>query len=170
VAGRIVGFSEKEGVVGLSKLRSELKAAEPGMEKEVTAGLKVMADRIAGKARDDIRSPNTLRHGPSGLHDIANSIMGKASGANASVVAGGVRAPTFFGEEFGGRAGLSATHTFTGRKRSAAGIASFNRTRTHQFPPYLGKQGHFLYPTVRREADNVVDQFGELLDTLFPPQ
>jgi hypothetical protein len=72
------------------------------------------------------------------------SIRPQASGREARVVAGS-KAPEFYGQEFGGGA----------------------RPRTRQFPPHRGREGHFLWPTVRRRLTTAFDEWNAIFDDTF---
>jgi hypothetical protein len=61
------------------------------------------------------------------------------------VTAGGARVPAFYGQEFGGGA----------------------RQRTRQFPPHRGREGYFLWPTVRRRLKTAGRDWADLFDEIF---
>lgn len=82
--------------------------------------------------------------GPSVSTRAKRSIRPQASGREARVVAG-LRVPEFYGQEFGGGA----------------------RPRTRQFPPHRGREGYFLWPTVRRRLATAFDEWNALFDELF---
>lgn len=141
VRDRSVGIS----VDGLKELQAALKSASPELAKRLQQANKRIAERVATRAQSRIRAPRTDRHGRSGLGDVRASIRGSASGREARIIAGGPKAPTFFGEEFGGRA----------------------RRTTQQFQPHAGKRGYFLYPTIRDQIEGAMEEWGDILEEIF---
>ncbi|HMM41888.1 MAG TPA: hypothetical protein PKA95_08300 [Thermomicrobiales bacterium] len=61
------------------------------------------------------------------------------------MTAGGARVPEFYGQEFGGG----------------------TRPRTRQFPPHRGREGYFLWPTVRRRLRTAFDEWNAIFDEIF---
>lgn len=144
---RVRDRSEAIKVSGLSAIQKELKGADRELLKRIQGVNKDLAETVADKARTRIRSPRTGRHGESGLTKVAASIKARATATTAKIE-GGVNAPTFFGEEFGGGA----------------------KPTTRQFPKHRGKAGTFLYPTIREQVEEHTDDWLEQIDKLFPAQ
>lgn len=145
--------SEMFEVKGLKELQKELRRASPEMGKRLQMVNKQLAERVAERARGRVYSsvPGAVRQGParpSGRGSLSRtraSIRARAGQTSASVVGGGPKAPGFYGHEFGGGA----------------------RPRTRQFPQHRGKQGYFLYPTVREEVRDVFDEWNDLFDEVM---
>lgn len=151
-------FSQMTEVKGLKELRAELRNASPEMAKRLQVINKKLVSNIADKAQAAFYSSvasvspsvrtGPLQKRPSGRGSIGrsrSSIRGTASQLEAKVVAGGAKAPGFFGHEFGGRA----------------------RARTRQFPQHKGRQGYVLYPIVRRERETAFEQWNDLFDDIM---
>lgn len=173
-------------VRGLKELQRELRLADPEMAKRLQKVNKRLVDDIASEARavayhrvDEV-SPSIrtgpARTRPSGKGSISrsvNSIRGSASGREARIVAGGARAPGFFGHEFGGSRNIGGL----GRRAVTGAIGAVNRgtvsgrggvrNRTRQFPVHKGKEGYFLYPTVREELPHAAERWENLFDEIF---
>lgn len=140
-------------IKGLKELRAELRAAGPEMAKRLQVINKRLAEDIAQKAKANFYSsvPGHSRSGPqrkSGAGSISrsrNSIRANASQTESKIVAGGPKAPGFFGHEFGGGA----------------------RPRTRQFPVHKGREGYVLYPIVRRERDGALTKWESLFQEVF---
>jgi hypothetical protein len=147
-------------IEGLRELQAELKKASPEIAKKLQQVNKQLVQNIAEKAKGrayhkvgDV-SALLVRDGPartnrkSGKGSISRSvasIRGTASGLESRVVAGGPKAPGFFGHEFGGRA----------------------RARTRQFPQHKGREGYFLYPVVRSEREKAFELWNDLFDEVM---
>ena len=80
-----------------------------------------------------------------GLTAARNSIkvLPDAIGMRATY---GANIPARFGFEFGGG----------------------KHPRTRQFPEHRGRLGYFFYPTLREEAANVLTEYGEAVERLWP--
>lgn len=182
---RIRDSGNAAGIQGLKELQRELRRADPEMAKRLQQINKRLVDEVASRARaaayrrvDDV-SPS-IRQGPArarpsgkgSLSRSVNSIRASASGREARILAGGARAPAFFGHEFGGSRGLG------GERRALAGAIGatnrgtqsrrgFARNRTRQFPLHKGTKGYFLYPTVRGALPGATKRWEELFDELF---
>lgn len=155
--GRQRDFSEMREIRGLKELQSELRKGGPEMAKKLQQVNKELVVNVARKAQarvypsvsaaDGRAAP--LRQRPSGPGSIGRtraSIRGSASQRDARVVAGGPKAPGFYGHEFGGGA----------------------RPSTRQFPVHRGVDGYFLYPTVREEVKHASRNWNRIFDEVFP--
>lgn len=98
-------------VRGLKGFQRDLKAAGDGLEKALQVANKRLAEAVAVEARS--------RTYPAVSQRSKASIRAQASGREARLVAGGPKAPEFFGQEFGGG----------------------SRPRARQFPKHRGRRG-----------------------------
>lgn len=120
-------------VRGLKGFQRDLKEAGDGLEKALQVANKRLAEAVAVEARS--------RAYPAVSQRAKASIRAQASGREARIVAGGPKAPEFFGQEFGGGA----------------------RPRTRQFPKHRGTEGYFLYPTIRRRLKSVAEEYDQFI-------
>lgn len=180
-------FSEMTEVRGLRELQQELRRANPEMAKRLQQVNKRLVDDVASAARSKFyRSVaevsgirlGPVRHRPSGRGSISrsrDSIRASASGREARVIAGGAKAPGFFGHEFGGSRGLDGGRQVTSElgRRAAAGGRNRRRlvrSRTRQFPEHRGRDGYVLYPTVRKRIKTAAEDWNNLFDEVFPEE
>lgn len=188
-------------VEGLKEFQKELRQANPEMAKRLQQVNKRLVTAIAQKAQAAVYSrvdqvsppgregPARPRHGRFGLSATKGSIRGNASGREARIVAGGARAPAFFGFEFGGSRGLGGprhrvlgigfgTRKETRRTLAGSGMtgSAFRaqtskrgevRVRTRQFPIHRGREGYFLYPTVRKAMPSAYEDWSNLFDEVM---
>ncbi len=168
-------------VVGLKELQAELKRANPEFAKRLQVVNKTLVTNVANKAKAAMYtrvpgSTNTRhRRSTAGITTTRNSIRGTASGREAKVVAGGPKAPGFYGFEFGGSRGLRTADPSRGAtselgRGAAAGGRNRRRLvriRTAQFPVHLGREGYFLYPTIRRELKTAYEDWNNLFDDVM---
>ncbi|MBI2764850.1 MAG: hypothetical protein HYX53_02935 [Chloroflexi bacterium] len=124
-------------VRGLTELQRELRTANPELARRLQQVNKRLVESVADEARSAAGSSVSTRS--------KASIRPNASGREARVVAGGQRAPEFYGQEFGGGA----------------------RPRTRQFPPHRGREGYFLWPTVRRRLGTAFEEWNAIFDEIF---
>lgn len=130
---------------GLAELRRELRqVGEVELEKRLKGELKDTAEDIAEGARKAMYPPRGNRHGKYGLSAAKRSIKASVT-SSGTFIRAGAGVPSFFGFEFGGG----------------------ERPGTRQFRPHLGKQGYFLYPTVRREAKGLEDRVAQAIERAF---
>ena len=76
---------------------------------------------------------------------VAPSLRASAGTQSAAVSGGGASHPAFAGAEFGGR----------------------GRPTTMQFQPHRGREGYFVYPTIRAESGRIVKPYQEALDQII---
>ena len=124
-------------VRGLKELQRELRAADPELARQLQQVNKRLVESVADEARSAAGASVSTRS--------KASIRPQASGREARVTAGGARVPEFYGQEFGG-----------GR-----------RPRTRQFPPHRGREGYFLWPTVRRRLRTAAEEWADIFDEIF---
>jgi len=152
---RVKDFSQITEVKGLRELNAEMKRAGPEMAKKLQDVNKQLVQRVADRARSNFyrtvpgrqRSGDQPRRpGRGSVGSSRDSIRASASGQQAKVIAGGAKAPAFFGHEFGGGA----------------------RPRTRQFPVHRGREGYVVYPEVRRARESAEKDWNEIFDEVFP--
>lgn len=124
-------------VRGLKELQRELRAADPELARQLQQVNKQLVESVADEARSAAAASVSNRS--------KASIRPQASGREARVVAGGPRVPEFYGQEFGGG----------------------KRPRTRQFPPHRGREGYFLWPTVRRRLRVASEEWADIFDEIF---
>lgn len=174
-------------VEGLRQLQAELRRANPEMAKRLQQVNKGLVDDVAREAKREFYSSvgdvtsislrdGPVRSRPSGKGSISRSresIRASASGREARIIAGGARAPGFFGHEFGGSRGLGGAdrivtseigrNATTGNRMNRRKI----RSRTRQFPEHRGRDGYVLYPIVRRRRERAFEDWNQLFDAVF---
>lgn len=169
-------FTQMTGVEGLADLQKELRRASPEMAKRLQVVNKKLVMNIVNKARAafyssvDSVSPSgrtgplrTRRSGKGSISRSRDSIRGTAGQREAKIVAGGPKAPGFFGHEFGGSRGITEAARFNRRGRRMAGP----KVRTRQFPVHKGREGYVLYPIVREEREHAFEDWSNLFDEVF---
>jgi len=128
---------------GLQEFAKQLRGTGTGLQKALTETNKHFAEQVVVTALVNIATPVSSR--------VKASVRGLATQKEGRVVAGGARAPEFWGQEFGGR----------------------KRPRTMQFQPHKGREGYWLYPAYREVVKEIPDQFWEnaeknVLGKIFP--
>jgi hypothetical protein len=177
-------FSLMTEVRGLRELQQELRRANPETARRLQQVNKRLVDDVASDARSkfyrSVAQVSAIRLGPvrmrpSGRGSIGrsrDSIRASASGREARVIAGGARAPAFFGHEFGGSRGLGGGRQTTSAVGRAAAQGNRHsrrlvRTRTRQFPEHRGRDGYVLYPLVRKRIRTAAEDWNNLFDEVF---
>lgn len=134
-----VDRSQAVQVKGLADFQRELKALDSRLPRELTAANKAAAEFIAGRARSRA----------SGLGGVAAktapSIRAAAEQRRSKINLGGDNAPWALGAEFGGR----------------------GRPTTQQFQPHRGREGYFLYPTIRDTEAEFMDVYERCIDQVM---
>ena len=179
--------SEAVIVSGLKELQADLRKANPEMGKRLQQVNKALVDDVAREAKREFYSrvadvtslslrDGPVRSRPSGKGSVSRSresIRASASGREARIIAGGARAPGFFGHEFGGSRALGGADRIVTSEigRGAAAGNRMNRrkirSRTRQFPEHRGREGYVLYPIVRRRRDRAFEDWNNLFDDVF---
>lgn len=154
MAGETIKTGPVLNVEGLRDLRKDLREGGREGELRLKAENKGLAEEIAVKARERVypavsgrSSRGTVINGRksrkgTGLSATRDSIRAQASATESRIVLGGPKAPAALGHEFGGGA----------------------RPTTRQFPPHLGREGYFFWPTIREETADIAERYGELLE------
>lgn len=133
------GGEEGVRVHGLNELILRLKAMEVGAEVGIRLANKEAATHVAQGASSAARSLGGV------AAHVAPSIKASAGVKSGAVAFGGDAYPMGPGAEFGG-----------GR-----------RPTTQQFKPWLGHTGYFVYPTIRRDRDDIDAAYREALDRII---
>lgn len=129
-------------VRGLTEVRKALKEIGPENAKEMVKVGREVAKDVSTKSRDKARSLGGV------AAKSATSVRPTAGATSAGVGFGGPSAPWAAGAEFGG-----------GR-----------RPTTQQFEPWRGSgpgAGYFVYPTIRANADQILDAYTTGLDDVL---
>lgn len=178
-------FSMTARIEGLRELQQELRRASPEMAKKLQQVNKRLVQDVSNEARSNfyrrVSDVSRISYGPTrprpssrgSISKSRDSIRAQASGREARIVAGGPKAPGFFGHEFGGSRGLDANRPVTsqiGFKSGSGGRyqRSLVRSRTRQFPEHRGIEGYVLYPTVRKRIKSAEDDWNRIFDEVFP--
>lgn len=139
-------------VEGLRELNKGLREIGPEARQE----LKAASQQIANFVAADAKAAATALGGVAAK--VAPSITPRAGiGGTAGVAFGGVRYPMAGGAEFG--AGQDRT-----RNRKNGQYVGYR-----QFEPWTGNSstaGHFLYPSIRRDADRIVTEYTAALEAV----
>lgn len=130
---------DKIQVRGLKELRAALKVVGPQFPKALQRTNKSAANLIVGPARARMG-----QHSPRAGSRAAGTIRALATGTRAQIGVGSNSVPWAIGHEFGG-----------GR-----------RPTTHMFPPHRGQEGYAVYPTIRAMREQIMDQYGRMLQDL----
>lgn len=145
-------------IEGLAGLTSWCRAAPRELQAEFRKLSKAIGERAAEVARSRVypavkgRSSKgrvvagRRRSQGTGLTATRASIKAQGDRSGVKLVLGGPSAPAALGHEFGGG----------------------NRPATRQFPAHKGRQGYFFYPTIREHAAELVEQFGDAVEELWP--
>ncbi len=126
-------------VDGLRELSRALKTMDKELGKDLQKANKSAATLVASHAAAAAYSLGGV------AGHVAPSLKASAGRQSASVSGGGAAYPMFGGAEFGS-------------------------IRFHQFQPWRGSDsdaGYFLYPTIRRDVDQIVELYAEALDNLL---
>lgn len=145
-------------VDGLEATIKMYKRAGTDVPERIKEANKRFAEVVAEKARSRVyptvhavsptpspdNRPNR-RPGRGSLGRTKASIRANASQKSATIVAGGPKAEGFFGHEFGGQ----------------------GRPTTRMFPIHRGRDGYFLYPTIRGEYKDLAAAWEAIIDEVF---
>lgn len=126
-------------VDGLRELSRALKSMDKDLGKDLQKANKSAASLVADHARAAAYSLGGV------AAHVAPSLKASAGRMSASVSGGGATYPMFGGAEFGS-------------------------IRYRQFETWRGSSsdaGYFLYPTIRRDVDQIVELYAEALDNLL---
>lgn len=129
-------------VSGLRELNKALKELGPQFPKEMRKTNKAVAEDVASEARSRALSLGGV------AAKAAPSVKASAGATSGGVAVGSNSAPWALGAEFGG-----------GRRKT-----------TQQFKPWRGSgasAGYFVYPTIRENADEIVEAYSEGMDELL---
>lgn len=102
--------------------------------------------RTAGRSSTGARVAGRRKSRGTGLGATARSIKAKGDRSGIAFTLGGPSAPAAMGHEFGG-----------GRKLT-----------TRQFPIHSGRRGYFFYPTIRANAQELLERYADAVEELWP--
>jgi hypothetical protein len=134
---------------GLRPFLQGLKSADTSLPKVVQEIHKRIATETVENARSD---PGYSGSQGGRLPDrrVRDSYRARASQRESFILAGGPKAPEFYGQEFGGQ----------------------ERPTTMQFPPHKGTEGYSLYPKLREQTAEIegryFDEIADALEQAFP--
>lgn len=141
-------------VTGLKELAKALREIDKDLPKEMSAGSQQVAQHIVDRATTAAASVGPMQR------KAARSLAAARQQKMAAIKYGGARYPFAMGAEFGGG------KYGAGNPKPGSGGRGF----TTQFRPWRGNSsdaGYFLYPTIRRESDRIVELYGQVLDDLI---
>lgn len=139
-------------IEGLEEMVRHYRKAGPEVNQLLKAANKRFAEEVAvkakGRAYPAVPGKKSSAGRPSGKGSLGRSvasIRANATPRGGEIVAGGPKALGFFGHEFGG----------------------FGSPTTRQFAMHRGKEGYFMYPTIRGEIPDAVRRWNEIIDEVF---
>ena len=139
-------------VTGIRDLQRALRDVADDLPKELGLANQKVAQHIVDEATSAAEALGPL------WARAAESMKAARKQRVAAINFGGARHPEALGAEFG--AGQNVL-----RNTSRGVIPGWN-----QFPPWRGSDtgaGYFLFPTIRREGDRIVDLYGQVLEDLI---
>jgi hypothetical protein len=142
-------------VRGLKDLQRALREIDKQLPREMGTASQKVAQHVVDTATLKARALGRLQA------RAARSLTAARQQRVAAVNFGGARYPMALGAEFGAIQNVPRSVIRHGRQTTALGL--------NQFHPWRGNStdaGYFLYPTIRREGDRIVELFGEALDDL----
>lgn len=131
--------SQAVRVEGLAAFQKALKALDENLPRELTKANKEAAEFVADRARTRAQALGGV------AAKSAPSLKAAAEQRRSKINLGGARYPFALGAEFGGQ----------------------RRPTTQQFPPWTGKTGRFLYPTIRDTEQEFMDVYERAIDQLM---
>jgi hypothetical protein len=170
------------GQLHISNLDATLRALSK-MPKEASAQLRQESQQLAG---DIVRNAQARASTP-GQQLAARQMRARRDRVPVIVAGGSKRLPVtssrksrkgdrqtygdiFFGYEFGGSRGSIAAMGGAGKGQQLAYTSrrrvrySTFHARTSQFPPHRGREGYFLYPTIRSMNHEIGQRYFDALD------
>lgn len=124
-------------IEGLSDFRRDLRRASKDAPKALQKANKAVAERVTPAVQAAYSARYTTRSGRG-----RRGIRAVATQTSAGIRIGGARVPYLIGQEFGS-------------------------LRFRQFFPWTGKQGRFLYPTIRGLSSEITDIYWDEMDKAF---
>lgn len=130
-------------VEGLRDLSRHLRAIDKSLARDLRIANKAAAETVLAEARRRASSLGGV------AAKTAPTLRASGEQQRATVRLGGARAPYALGAEFG-----------------AKRYRQFKPWRGNQWGGFSGGPGYFLHPAIRETADEIVGQYGNLLDKL----
>lgn len=143
-------------VRGLKDLQRALREIDKQLPRELGTASQKVAQHVVDTATIKARALGRMEA------RAARSLKAARQQRVAAINFGGARYPMALGAEFGAAQGVPRTVTRHGRQTIARGW--------NQFRPWRGNStnaGYFLYPTIRREGDRIVELYSQVLDELI---
>lgn len=148
MAKRQTDSSEQLEVVNLKEFQRELRAIDPKFGSELREANKKAAEIVSDDAKSTYSGLPGL--GPR----AADSVKILVQQREAAIAIGKIKTrkgvAIILGVEFGGSSDP--------KHRTAGG------GHTTQFQPHRGKQGYALYPAIRKNREEIVNVYGDLLE------
>lgn len=138
-------------VTGLKDLQKALRAVDKALPREMGTASQKVAQHVVNEATTAAQSLGPM------WAKAARSLSAARQQRVAAIRFGGPRYPFALGAEFGAIRNIA-------RPTARGTVAGWN-----QFRPWRGSgpgSGYFLYPTVRREGDRIVDLYAQVIDDL----
>lgn len=143
-------------VTGLKELAKALREIDKDLPKEMSAANQVVGQHIVDRATTAAAAVGPMQR------KAARSLKSARQQKVAAIKYGGARYPFAMGAEFG-----SGQNT---PRSVSRGGTQFTMRGWNQFRPWRGNSsdaGYFLYPTIRRESDRIVELYSQVLDDLI---
>lgn len=142
---------------GIKQLQKALRQLNKDLPKELATANQRVAQHIVDEATVAAQSVGRL------WAEAAKSLAAARQQRIAAIRFGGARYPFAMGAEFGAAQDIT-------RQTTRGPVRGWN-----QFRPWRGSgegAGYFLFPTIRRESDRIVDLYadalGDLIEKHFP--
>ena len=139
--------SERIEITGLKEFQNGLKQFDSKIIKSLAKSYKAIGDMVIERAQVKAEGQG----GVAKKAAEAGAMKSSTSQAGVTVRLGSKAVPYALGAEFGG-----------GRFR--AGKPSPNGGYTSQFKRHKGREGYFLYPTIREAKGDITELFFEAVD------
>lgn len=137
---------------GMRELQRALRQIDKELPKELAAANQRVAQHVVDEATSRAKALGPMQA------KGARSLSAARQQRIAAIRYGGARYPMAMGAEFG--AGQN-----TLRQTSRGAVRGWNQFRSWRGSG--GNAGYFLFPTLRREGDRVVDLYGDVLEDLI---
>lgn len=139
-------------IPGLRQFRNELRKMESSLPKELQRANKAFAERLVPAVRSEYAKhypkPGRREQRRKRAGRTIDQVRARATQTTASIAIGGARYPHMLGQEFGSN-------------------------RYKQFAPWTGSApggrgsaGRFLFPTIREETPQLLDEYGEVMSSV----
>lgn len=141
---------------GLKDLQKALRQIDKQLPRELATANQTVAQHIVDEATATARGLGPL------WARAARSMRAARQQRVAAINLGGARHPEALGAEFGAIRNIPRDVQRGDQRYTIRGWNQFRSWRGS-----AGNAGYFLYPTVRREGDRIVELYAEVLDDLM---